>query len=515
MASDLVRKRTPISPDDGRLKANRDKKKAGATVDRSSNLIEPLEWQKGLLSVPDDYDIILSGGRGGGKSTGMVLLILRDVMRFGKDFHGALVRKELAGLRKLETELTTLMNAIPQLRGSKYLTGQKEFRFSNGAILYAHYLKDLASFSRFQGTDLSHVYVDESGQLETPEALLRLRSSMRTTNPDIKPRMVLTANPNGAGAYWHLEHFINKLTPWQPGWCDLFKRNVVLIHSTLFDNSHLADREGYILQLKSSCGFDEARIQSEVYGSWNAISGAYFAGVFDENRIKVPAISQLADIANFSPKNVWLAMDWGCRRPACVLLAYKAPRPMNLPDGRIAGPGSIFLIDAIHTNLRNGDGTEMWNVGDSTLTTMKMADMVKDMCANYGLSLDAVSKRHRVADAAIGAEHGNDNGSIGAQLRKYGCEFIAAPKGQRPPGWTMVRQMMEASGDPSAPGLYATPRVKAFWATVPSLQCDSNRPEDIDSSQCDHLADALRYLITSVADKKYTGTIGQSSFRVW
>ena len=164
MASELVQvKELPISPDDGRLKANRDKKKSGPGATSKSNLIEPLEWQKGLLSVPDEYDVILSGGRGGGKSTGMVLLILRDVMRFGSDFRGALVRKELAGLRKLESELTALMNAIPQLRGSKYLTGQKEFRFSNGAILYSPTTSKTSHPSPVSRASTSvTVYVDES-----------------------------------------------------------------------------------------------------------------------------------------------------------------------------------------------------------------------------------------------------------------------------------------------------------------------------------------------------------------
>ena len=514
MPSANVRRRNPISADDGRLKKNRDTKKAGPAVPQH-NLLDPLEWQRGLLSVPDQYDVVLTGGRGGGKTTGMALLILRDVMRFGKDFQGALVRKELSGLRKLEQELTRMVASIPQLRGSKYLTGQKEFRFSNGAVLYLHYLKDLASFSRFQGIDLSHCYVDESGQLETPEALLRLRSSMRTTNPDLSPRMVLTANPNGSGAYWHLEHFINKLTPWRPGWCELFQKEVVLIHSTLFDNPHLTDREGYILQLKSSCGFDEARIQSEIYGSWNSVSGAYFSSVFDENRIKVPDLEDLTTLKSFKTSNVWLSMDWGCRRPACVLMAYRTPVAMNLPQGKMAGPGSVFLVDALHTNIRNGAGEDLWNTGDSTLTTSRMADMIRDMTRRNGVDLSRISKRHRVADAAIGAEHGNDTGSIGAQFRKYGCEFQAAPKGRRPPGWTLVRTYMEAAGDPSAPGLYVCPKVRAFWATIPSLQCDTNHPEDIDSSQCDHLADALRYLLTSIADPRFSGKIGQSSFRVW
>ena len=31
--------------------------------------------QRVLLSIPNQYDVLLSGGRGGGKSTGLVLLL--------------------------------------------------------------------------------------------------------------------------------------------------------------------------------------------------------------------------------------------------------------------------------------------------------------------------------------------------------------------------------------------------------------------------------------------------------
>ena len=346
--------------------------------------------------------------------------------------------------------------------------------------MYLHYLRDLSSFSRFQGIDLSHVFVDESGQLETPEALLRMRSSMRTTNKELIPRMVLTANPNGAGAHWHLEHFINRCTPWKPAWCELFQKEVVLINSTIFDNHHVADREGYILQLKSSCGFDEARIQSEVYGSWNSISGAYFASVFDENRMKVSDIDDFGFVSNFKTSSLWLSMDWGCRRPACVLLAYRSPAQLKIGNGRVAAPGSIFIVDCIHTNVKNGAG-KSWNVGDTNLTTGIMTRRIEEMLARYGLRVKDISKRHRVADAAIGAIHGGDTGSIGAQFKKYGCEFIAAPKGKRPPGWTMVKTLMEAAGDSSAPGLYCCSRVRAFWQTLPSLQYDEHNPEDLNS----------------------------------
>ena len=515
LASQLVRKRNPLGPDDGRLKKNRDAKQAGPGTS-VQKLIQPLEWQRGLLSVPDEYDVILTGGRGGGKSTGMCLLILRDVLRFGSSFKGALVRRELAGLRKLEQEIQQMMSAIPELRGSRYLTGQKEFRFSNGAVLYAHYLRDLASFSRFQGIDLSHLFVDESGQLDSPEALLRMRSSMRTTDPRIKPRMVCTANPNGAGAFWHLEHVVHKLTPWNPGWCELFQKEVVLIHSTLFDNSHLSDREGYIAQLKSSCNFDEARIQSEIYGSWDSVSGAFFASVFDERRIMVPAVDRLDTMRDYKPSQLWLSMDWGTRRPSCVLLAWRSSGKVNLPDGRIAGAGSVFVVDAIHTNRRHADGSEAWNEGIRELTTSAMATQILEMLERYGIDIATIPRLHRVADAAIGAQLGSNDGSIGAQLRKQGVGFVAAPKGKRAPGWALLKTYLEASGSPDAPGLYVTPRVKAFWATIPTLQASSNDPEDLDTNSCDHLADSLRYLIVSMNSPKYRGQNDtRTSVRVW
>ena len=37
-------------------------------------------------------------------------------------------------------EITDQIACCPELAGSHYLTGAKEFRFSNGAVLYLHYL---------------------------------------------------------------------------------------------------------------------------------------------------------------------------------------------------------------------------------------------------------------------------------------------------------------------------------------------------------------------------------------
>ena len=62
----------------------------------------------------------------------------------------------------------------------------------------------------------------------------------------------------------------------------------MLAHSTLFDNAHLVNKDANIANLKASCDYDAAKIQSEVYGSWGtAVSGSFFSHVWDKTRVIV------------------------------------------------------------------------------------------------------------------------------------------------------------------------------------------------------------------------------------
>ena len=474
---------------------------------------DPLPWQQMALSVPDQYDLLLSGGRGGGKSTLITQLILRDALRFGTGYVGALVRRDLSGLRKLESELLSQIDNIPELVGSKYVSSLKELRFTTGGVLYLHYIKDENAFSRFQGIDLSHVYIDESGQIPDPAPILRIRSSMRSTVPGVVPRMVLSCNPNNSGSWWHYDHIIRKCVPWRPEFVELFRKEVVLIHSTLFDNPYITDRETYIEALKASCNFDNAKIQSEVYGSWGSIAGSFFGHVWNPQRIQLPHLGGLpvAD-ADFKSRDCWMALDWGTRAPSSLLLAYRAPHAMWWAD-RYIGARSVVLVDEVYTDQRTPDGSRQWNEGQRDLTTSKMARMAEQLCRRNGIDLRDIPQRHRVMDAALGAEQGHRDGSLGNQLKKEGCGFIAAPKGRRAPGWQLLARMMEAAGDSSVPALYATPQVESFWATMPTLTYAERDPEDLDTTGPDHTADSLRYLLMAIADPKYTYVLGQADGR--
>lgn len=457
------------------------------------------------LAVPEEYDLLLSGGRGGGKSAFLPAIIVRDAIRFGPAYKGVVVRKDLKGLSKIIEETQDAINRRAELKSSIYKKSDKTYEFNLGGWLVFHWISDERAYGRFQGVDITHLYIDESGQMADPAPILKMRSSMRTTDSEVKVRTVLTCNPNNAGSWWHYEHFIKVMTPWMPHHIELFGKKFVYIHSTLFDNPHIKDKEGYIAQLKASCQYDEAKIQSEVYGSWEKVAGAFFAHVFNPDRIKLPWTNKLFRRNDVTPENFWLGLDWGTAKPASLQLAFRAPVQMEWPEilpnedePRIIAANSVVKIDEYYSAIKDEKGQLQWNKGDATLTTSKMARYAKELCERNGFSLSEVHVLQRIADAAIGSNIGNEDGSIGDQLEKYDAQFCAGPKGLRSNGWTLMKTLLEAAGSPVTPGLYATERCLSFWACMPMLVYDPKDPLDIDSNGPDHTADADRYMLTAM-----------------
>ena len=56
-----------------------------------------------------------------------------------------------------------------------------------------------------------------------------------------------------------------------------------------------------------------------------------------------------------------------------------------------------------------------------------------------------------------------------------------------------MTRLLSDAGKPDKPGLYISRACEYFWSTVPFLARDSKHIEDVDSSACDHAADACRY----------------------
>ena len=281
----------------------------------------------------------------------------------------------------------------------------------------------------------------------------------------------------------------------------------------MHDNSFL-DVESYVATLKASANNDPARILSEVWGDWSATPASFFGHALSEQRSKVPWIgSAIAGLKDFTTKDLWLGLDFGVRAPSAVVLAYRARRPISLPDGRVIAPKSLILLDEFYSCLSERDGSRRWELGDATLTVQTLAGAIEQLLERNGMTLSSIPQNHRIADAQIGAATGGMDGSIGHQLGRFGAKFAAGPKGSRATGWALMASMMANAGS-ELPGLYATERCEAFWATAPLAQHDTAKQDDL-VLNADHCLDACRYLLMATADQRYSGSAGQTNFKVW
>src|SRR5437764_294913 len=69
------------------------------------SIIHPTPYQSTVLAVPETWNLMLAGGRGGGKSTGALLLILRHVEKYGDAARPLIVRETHNAVQELEEQL--------------------------------------------------------------------------------------------------------------------------------------------------------------------------------------------------------------------------------------------------------------------------------------------------------------------------------------------------------------------------------------------------------------------------
>ena len=239
-----------------------------------------------MQSVDELNTLVLAGGRGGGKSILLIWLIGYFALISGEAFNAVLIRRDLAGLSKLED---LLYQQVPTLMpGSKYFKAKRQWRLSNGGTLRLIHMDANDAFNKIQGEDLSHIFWDELGQEGDPQVVLRARSSMRTTDPTVVPNFIATAKPLGPGSWWIRDYVVTKALPNRIFNCEFFgAQPAVWVKSTLRDN-HLANPDAYEQELRASCFGDESKNAAEVLGEWGQVTAGFFGSCLSIERSMLP-----------------------------------------------------------------------------------------------------------------------------------------------------------------------------------------------------------------------------------
>lgn len=429
------------------------------------------DFQQRALTVPEELDLFLGGGRGGGKSYLLALLAMRHVEQYGAAARILYIRRTYKGLADAELIMRSLFGMVYGT-AARFNAAEHIWRFPNGGYLELGQLETQSDYAKYQGRSFTLLLIDEAGQFPDPSLLDLLRSNLRGPL-EVPIRMVVAANPGGPGHHWLSHRYVFRSKPWTVFPEPKSGRDWVYGPST-FAGNRFIDRDQYRAQLQSACPDDPELLRAWMDGDWAVNRGAYFAGCLDENRNVLDDVDEVP-----WGWSSYLAHDFGSSAPSATYLMARSPGD-TLNDFYYP-PGSLLVLDELAThrpgNLNMGLG---W-------TVPQLSDAIKGMCRRWGVS------PHGVADDAIFARGGHASGSIADEFSLQGVHFEPARKADRVSGWNRMRRLLSHAGSPDRPGLYVARRCRYFWDTVPMLARDAKRIEDVDTTGPDHGADAIRY----------------------
>lgn len=435
--------------------------------------------QTALIACPV-FEVFFGGARGGGKTDGVLGDFLEHADAYGEHAIGLMIRRQRTEL----IETIERSRAIYTPLGWVFHEQEKMWRAPNGARLRFAYLERDADAEGYQGHSYTRLYVEEIGNFPSDRPILKLMATLRS-GAGVPVGFRATGNPGGPGHQWVKARYID---PCPGGW-RIIQDAVsglerVYIPSRVSDNQYLG--ESYVQQLRAS-GSKEL-VKAWLEGDWSVIEGAFF-DCWD---------SSLHVIRPFAIPRDWLrfrSMDWGFAAPFSVgwwavvgddydLAAW------NDATGSVAG-GSRILPRGSIVRYREWYGKSAPNIG-LRLTADQVAAGIKER------EQPEEKIAYSVIDPAAFAQDGGP--SIGERLSVAGLHFTKADNKRVTErgaigGWDQMRSRLV--GQDGVPMLYVFSTCTDFIRTVPALQHDPDKPEDLDTDGEDHAADEGRYACMS------------------
>jgi len=446
-----------------------------------------------LISCPIE-DIFFGGGRGGGKTLGVIGDWISHQDEYAQDARGVLFRRTYDELEEVAHWCHKL---FPPL-GAYWRAGKRTWFFPNGAELKLRYLERDIDAQRYQGHSYTWVCFDEAGNFPTPEPLDLLRACLRAGARKIQKAFRLTGNPGGVGHNWLKRRYIDPAPPMTPFFDDVLQTWRVFIPSLLEDNPLLMQNDpDYWKRVTAAAGGNKALLEAWKNGNWDIVSGGMFDDLFDR-KIHV--------IEPFNIPGSWYidrGFDWGSSKPFSVQW-YAESDGTQAPNGVFYPKGSIFIFhewygcDEEASNLNTG----------LKMTAAEIARGIKEREDAWPYTVNPGP-----ADPSIYTNQNNN--CIADDMAAEGVEWTVANNapGSRKNGWEGIRNMLKAARDTprEEAGLYSFETCVHWIRTVPLLPRDKKNPDDVDTHAEDHAGDNTRYRIrnNSKPAQGWTGSARQ------
>jgi len=400
--------------------------------------------------------------------------------RYGPEFNAIMFRRTTVSA----DDAIERAKAIYEPLGAKFNSSKLIFRMPRGGRVSFRYLETVSDADEYQGRNLSDAWVEEAGQYANAAPIDRLQATLRSVSKT-PTQLILTANPGGAGQHWLRERYQLYPLPRSP---QIIERELpngaihraAVIPSRIYDNQLLMSRDpDYINRLYLSGS--EKLVAAWLEGDWSAIEGAYFDEFSTERHVLRPV--ELPDY--------WLrfrSADWGSAKPFSVHWWAVASEDWTHPDGVLVPKGAMVQYLEWYGMQPGEPDTGL------KMDASEVGRKIKELDGDHDISGSA-----SVLDPSAYAVDGGP--SIAERMAKQGAIFRKADNRRVASrgamgGWDVMRERLKGNED-GRPMIYWFETCKASIRTIPALQHDEKRPEDLDTDQEDHAADAVRYACMS------------------
>ncbi len=426
----------------------------------------PRPNEKQCLALSDKHRYVAYGGaRGGGKS-------------WFVRWKAVLLCARYPGIKILITRRTykelTNNHIIPlqQMLGSlcKFHRTDKCFRFPNGSSIWFGYCDGEGDLGQYQGAEYDVWFADEAGQFQE-SWLTQIDACVRGAN-DFPKRTYYTLNPGGPSHGYFKRLFIDRR----------FKdgedpKDYAFIQALVTDNEALLSQQPeYIKSLEK---LPPKLKEAWLFGRWDVYEGQFFEDFHPDPPPDKGDPETLRKqrrwchvIAPFDiPKSwpIYRSYDWGYGKP------------FSFGWWAVDYDGVLYRILELYGCTDTPNQGVRWTV-EKQMEEARRLEQTHPMLKGREI--------RGVADPSIW--DGSRGDSVADTAMKYGLYFTPGVN-DRIPGWMQVHYRL-AFDDNGYANLYVFPCCKAFIRTIPLLQFDKHRPEDLDTEGEDHVADEVRYM---------------------
>jgi hypothetical protein len=415
-----------------------------------------------LCDAPDGPTAVGYGGaRGGGKShwllaqmgaddcqrvPGLKCLLLRKVGKANTEHFEDLRRRLFVGLK----------HEFSAYRG--VLT------FANGSRIIAGHFQAEKDIDAYLGLEYDVIGIEEATTLSSRKHQ-DISTCCRSSKPNWRPRIYSTSNPGAIGHAWYRAKFV------QP-FLEKRETETRFIPARVGDNAF--NNPEYAKVLENLTGWQK---RAWLEGDWDIAAGQFFTTFRREVHV-------IDDFDDGRAVEWWAALDYGFTHYTVVLL------------GCCDSDGNCFVVDE--------HAERLW-------LPQRHAAGIRAMLTRHTIGADgdkrplALSDLRRLVAWADVFSKQSDGTTVAAQYGKLGIRLQPANM-DRVNGWA---EILHRFGDPEngiTPTLFIHRRCGRLLETLPALQHDPNRPEDVlkvdadeDDIGGDDAADCLRYLVATKA----------------